>query len=146
MTKKLRRKMKRISVATFAGVLSIATLGVLGAKFFVMPNNDVEDKELFSQTEVITGADIRSSSAVPETKANFDTDGAVLCESLVQGVRDSVLPNGSYTFRVVRKGRNNYWNKELCSWTYKLLWWRKILIRCRTNIKNNKLRRYIKNI
>ncbi len=34
------------------------------------------------------------------TGVSIDTDGAVLCDSIVQGVRDSNLSNGNYIFRV----------------------------------------------
>ncbi|MCI8621403.1 MAG: hypothetical protein HFJ50_06765 [Clostridia bacterium] len=121
MTNKLKKKIKKIALIGTSSILSFATLGVVGTRLLVMQENkniafpiSKETVEI-GETEIITG--VSESANIEESRqiANVAEDGAIICESLIQGVRDNDLNDGTYTFRVARKSRNNSRNKRLYS-------------------------------
>lgn len=108
MTKKLKKKVKKIALTVTGSLLSITALGALGTKLLTMPKTSLEQTLSISgegnnksntSEEIITG----NNQSVPMalSTANVASDGAIICDSLVQGARDNDLSDGNYTFRVV---------------------------------------------
>ncbi len=113
MTKKLKRKMKRITFASLGLMLSTITVGVIGARSFVMPKDEIsKTKQIEAENiEIISG----NSTDVQVSKAgsNVASDGAIICDSLVQGARDNDLTDGNYTFRVTAGSTTKNYAVEL---------------------------------
>lgn len=95
--------------------LGAVTLGVIWLGSFVMQKNSeyiapstVETNAKAEENiEIITGKNVGSTQSLDEANgqetmalANTAEDGAIICDSLVQGARDNDLPDGNYTFRV----------------------------------------------
>lgn len=90
MTKRLKRKLKRISIAVIS-VLILAILLFTSDKtgLFVMSKDKKED---------LSSAEI--SEAVNSGIELAEDDGVIICDSIMQGVKDNNLPDGDYIFRV----------------------------------------------
>lgn len=115
MTKKLQKKLNLIARSIAFTALGAVTLGVIWLGSFVMQKNSeyiapsvVEtNAEAEENIEIITGKDVENTQGLDEASnqeamvlANTASDGAIICDSLVQGARDNDLPDGNYTFRV----------------------------------------------
>ncbi len=108
MTKKLKKKLNRIAFGITATTLGAVTLGVICVKFFVMEKSNqyvasnVVDitAEAEENIEIITGKVDKANSNIMYATENSAEDGAIICDSIVQGARDNELPDGNYIFRV----------------------------------------------
>lgn len=111
MTKKLKRKVKKIALTVTGSLLSITALGAIGTRLISMPKANIDKTLVISsensnnpytgEVEIITGSN--KSAPMALSGANIASDGAILCDSLVQGARDNDLADGNYTFRVTGK-------------------------------------------
>lgn len=113
MTKKLKKRINKIVIGTTSTMLGIVALCVIGAKSFLAPLSSLEmsnaDMGISSENiEIITGNPSNMQMALANTTTA--SNGAIICDSLVQGVYSNDLPDGNYTFRVVRKSRKYYRN------------------------------------
>ena len=101
MTKKFQKQLKKRLITAVVGLASVTTLGLslmTNADFFVVPAE-------IGNIEPSAGLSIESSKTVQGKPTNVEVQSGnvVVCESLVQGIRDCNLPDGTYTFKVVRK-------------------------------------------
>lgn len=114
MTNKLRKKMKRIGFASLGLVLGAVTVGVMSTSSFVMQKEELT-QELFVEeaenVEIIAGEP--ASVYTAKAGSNIAEDGAIICDSLVQGARDNDLADGNYTFRVVAGNETKNYAVEL---------------------------------
>lgn len=98
MTKKLRKKIKRISISVLVIVTillaSFALLKYTNSSLFVI-QKDTSDKSSLDYTEAVT-RETSDLGTVNETE-----DRVIICDSIVQGVKQNNLPDGNYIFRVV---------------------------------------------
>lgn len=120
MTRKFKKQLKKRLLSVLVAIISIIAVGLsfaTNSDLFVMPAeiDDTSPKEALS---------IENSKTIQEELIGIveQSENVVVCESLVQGIRDCDLPDGTYTFRVARKYK---WyitrNKRLRSRTNKLL-------------------------
>ena len=91
---------KKLQVSMFS--IAMILLLIAGSKLagLHVPLNNIKDigKEKLTADESKTQEEtIRKRET---TKVTIAEDGAIVCDSIVQGVRDSELKNGTYTFRV----------------------------------------------
>ncbi len=98
-SKKYVKKLKsRIQVSTLciATILMLIAIGKLAG--LSVPIDNIKDvaKERLTADESITQEEEEKTS-----KVTIAEDGAIVCDSIVQGVIDSELENGTYTFRVI---------------------------------------------
>ena len=108
MTKKLQKKLNLIARSIAFTALGAVTLGVICVKFFVMEKSNqyvasnVVDitAEAEENIEIITGKVDKANSNIMYATENSAEDGAIICDSIVQGARDNELPDGNYIFRV----------------------------------------------
>ncbi len=119
MTSKLRKNAKKIILvmlvflAVFAVSISNPNIGI--TSMFRSINNYMGNSEisLSNQEEIFQGKENNqeisvysieaSQYALARSSVEIAEDGAILCESLMQGVRDCNLEDGTYTFRVTGK-------------------------------------------
>ena len=148
MTKKLRKKCKKIAITIITGTLSLATIGVASAKLLVMSEetskraiepisiakistaygianikesiygitNSKEESTIKTNTETKSNTEtepLNSTALNTTTQMNkqekskepiYADDGAIICESIVQGTKEYNIPNGNHIFRV--EGKN----------------------------------------
>lgn len=92
MTKKLKTKLKRSIIVT-AGITTISAICLAFASsktgLFVM-SKDKESDLSAAETAVVENTGITTIAE----------DGVIVCDSIVQGVKDNNLSDGTYTFRV----------------------------------------------
>ena len=111
MTKRLKKKIKKIVLTVTGSLLSITALGAIGTRLLIMSKDNVQqistlaldsNQELEAgEVEIIAGSNEDTPVTIADT--NIAEDGAILCDSIVQGARDNDLPDGEYTFRVTGK-------------------------------------------
>lgn len=111
MTNKSKRKVKEIIKKLCGITIGITIVGIMSIKLFNMENTSEitqmpalqetqVDEENKGDIEIITGTPSPISDAIVLAN-NVAEDGAIICDSIVQGARDNNLPDGKYTFRVV---------------------------------------------
>ena len=91
--KKIKKKLQ-VSMFSIAMVLLLIAGSKLAGLSIPIDNIKNIAKEKLTANESKTQEDVKPS------KVTIAEDGAIVCDSIVQGVRDSELENGTYTFRV----------------------------------------------
>lgn len=105
MTRKLKRRVKNAILKTITTVTGVVTIGYLGFVSSGVDARNIDLGELLS-TSVVEIASNKISTLADQnenggTKVTIAADGAIVCDSLVQGIRDCNLTDGDYIFRVV---------------------------------------------
>ena len=112
---------KRILTASVSAMVTVASVITLGSSLlektdvFVMPAT-----EEIAQNNAMPIESAKTVQGKP-TKVEVQSGNVVVCESLVQGIRDCNLANGTYTFKVTRKSRKYNSNNFIQSRINKLL-------------------------
>ena len=111
MTKKLKKKVKKITLTMAGSLLSIIAVSAIGTRLLTMPKAESDQTLAISaestnntyagEVEIIAGSNDRTSELSEDI--NIAEDGAILCNSTIQGARDNDLPDGEYIFRVEGK-------------------------------------------
>ena len=105
--KYVKKVKKKLQISMFS--IAMVLLLIVGCKLAGLPvplNNikDIEKEKLTAdESKTLEGETIENRENAETNKVSKVTiaeDGAIECESIVQGVRDSELENGTYTFRV----------------------------------------------
>ena len=91
--KKIKQKLQ-VSMFSIAMVLLLIAGSKLAGLSIPIDNIKNIAKEKLTANESKTQEDVKPS------KVTIAEDGAIVCDSIVQGVRDCELENGTYTFRV----------------------------------------------
>ena len=111
MTKKLKKKVKKITLTMAGSLISIIAVSAIGTRLLTMPKAESDQTLAISaestnntyagEVEIIAGSNDRTSELSEDI--NIAEDGAILCNSIIQGARDNDLPDGKYIFRVEGK-------------------------------------------
>ena len=118
MTKKLKKKLKRISLGSITALLGITAAIVASTSFFGVQEDNVFLAEVSEESyeaeniEIITGTQLQDGETLDLSGVNVAEDGAIICESLVQGAKENNLPDGDYTFRIVGNNGENEETKD----------------------------------
>lgn len=117
MTKKLEKKLKKIALIGMGSMLSIITLGVVGTRLLSIQKTQQTLKLSENNSQKAENIEIITGNNKPKviSASNVATDGAIICDSLIQGARDNNLEDGNYIFRVTRKNRRKYRDNRLQS-------------------------------
>ena len=102
-SKKYAKKIKqKLQVSMFS--IAMVLLLIAGSKLagLSVPINNIKD---IAKKGLVADENQMQEENVKSSKVTIAEDGAIECESIVQGVRDCELGNGTYTFRV--KGNIN---------------------------------------
>lgn len=132
MTKKLKRKVKRIAATLTATVAGICAVIILTTDVFVMPINSEDSittktseatvaETLDGVSEITTSeSEIKALATVTNNGiATFAEGDIIECESIVQGARDNNLPDGDYKFRVT--GKNSEGQAEILDYDVEII-------------------------
>ena len=126
MTKKLKRKMKKITALFGAVAASICVAIILSTDVFVMPMNSEEITRKTAEAAHYKAVDGVSEIMNTETKTvgnnvvAIASEGDIIeCDSIVQGARDNNLQDGNYLFRVV--GKNKTENAEILDYPVEII-------------------------
>lgn len=100
MTKKFRKQLKKriLAFALFASATLLSLCVIQKASLFSAPENSLKIIENDTQETNYTNIEIvqgNVSNSIAKVASNV-----IECESLVQGIRDTNLPDGDYTFKV----------------------------------------------
>lgn len=111
MTKKLKKKVKKITLIMAGSLLSIIAVSAIGTRLLTTPKAKSDQTLAISaestnntyagEVEIIAGSNDRTAELSKDI--NIAEDGAILCNSIIQGARDNDLPDGEYIFRVEGK-------------------------------------------
>ena len=91
---------KKIRNAVIVAAIILTMLAIVVLAGFSMSENKIETVKTESLLQETTPV------IVTPTTVTVASDGAIVCDSIVQGVRDCDLLDGTYTFRVVGKTSN----------------------------------------
>lgn len=117
MTKKLKKRIKRISIGMTMSLLGITTAVVASTSFFGVEKENSYITETVAESYEEENIEIIQGTLSSEETKNLDginvaEDGAIICDSLIQGAKENNLPDGNYTFRVVWEESGETKNKD----------------------------------
>jgi len=93
LSQKLTQKIKmNFAIVLLIIAVIISTLVAYKLAYISMPFNKM--------SQVQTSENIVNATKTTSTEVTIADDGAIICESIVEGVRDCDLVDGNYTFRV----------------------------------------------
>ena len=93
---------KKIRNAVIAAAIILTMLALVVLASFSMSENKVSELDININNTKVEAI----STVVRPTTVTVAADGAIVCESIIQGARDCDLLDGTYTFRVVGKQAN----------------------------------------
>ena len=100
LSSKFKKTIKKRILTTFASfALVTLTLAVVKLTGISVPEK-INDLIKQSDTSLLTDTTDEQSNMIQTTEVTIADDGAVVCDSIVQGVRDCNLEDGNYVFRI----------------------------------------------